>query len=209
MPCYYQSHPVVRGYRQKLHAFWKEKRLFQVGEKGLRDQVRMIQKKGWLSQQQLEPIRRLVNRGGNYVEAQQEGQNQTGSEPIHKLMEQHITQNEEDKGRGEENSELLIKLRQYWHGKETTHTWNNCWANQEKQLAKSPKPKKNWYIKLMGEVTSSVQTSNITEDNKLIKCEALFIVQLLEIDEIKKQEERRIIPERKNWVKYKCILQIS
>ena len=46
MPCYYQSHPVVRGYRQKLHAFWKEKRLFQVGEKGLCDQVRMIQKKG-------------------------------------------------------------------------------------------------------------------------------------------------------------------
>ena len=126
MPCYYQSQPVVRGYRQKLHAFWKEKRLFQVGEKGLCDQVRMIQKKGWLSQQQLEPIRRLVERGGNYVEDQQEGQNQTGTKPIHKLMEQHITQNEEDKGRGEENSELLIKLRQYWHSKETTHTWNNC-----------------------------------------------------------------------------------
>ena len=46
MPCYYQSQPVVRGYRQKLHAFWKEKRLFQVGEKELCDQVRMIQKKG-------------------------------------------------------------------------------------------------------------------------------------------------------------------
>ena len=41
----------------------------------------------------------------------------------------------------------------------------------------------------MGEVTSSVQTSNITEDNKLIKCEALFIVQLLEIDEIKNKKK--------------------
>ena len=28
----YQSQPGVRGYRQRLHAFWKEKRLFQVGE---------------------------------------------------------------------------------------------------------------------------------------------------------------------------------
>ena len=197
MPCYYQSQPVVRGYRQKLHAFWKEKRLFQVREKELCDQVRMIQKKGWLSQQQLEPIRRLTERGGNYVEAQQEGQNQTGTKPIHKLMEQHITQNEEDKGRGEENSELLIKLRQYWHSKEATHTWNNCWANQERQLAKSPKPKKNWYIKLMGEVTSSAQTSNITDDNKLIKCEALVIAQLLGINERKNKKKEESFQKRR------------
>ena len=27
MTCYYQSQPGVRGYRQRLHAFWKEKRV--------------------------------------------------------------------------------------------------------------------------------------------------------------------------------------
>ena len=32
MTCYYQSQPGVRGYRQRLNAFWKEKGLFQVGE---------------------------------------------------------------------------------------------------------------------------------------------------------------------------------
>ena len=30
MKCYYQSQPDVRGYRQRLHAFWKEKGFFQV-----------------------------------------------------------------------------------------------------------------------------------------------------------------------------------
>ena len=35
MTCYYQSQPGVRGYRQRLHAFWKEKGLFQVGEQRL------------------------------------------------------------------------------------------------------------------------------------------------------------------------------
>ena len=42
MTCYYQNQPVVRGYRQRLHGFWKEKRLFQLGEQRLCDQVRMI-----------------------------------------------------------------------------------------------------------------------------------------------------------------------
>ena len=42
----------------------------------------MIQKKGCLSQLQLEEIRRLVESGENNAEAQQEEQNRTGSEPI-------------------------------------------------------------------------------------------------------------------------------
>ena len=52
--------------------------------------------------------------------------------------------------------------------------------------------------KLVDEVIESVQTSIITEDNKLAKCGALVITQLLEIKEIKKQEERRTILEKKN-----------
>ena len=65
-----------------MDAFWKGKGLFQVGEQRFCDQVRMIQKKGCLSQLQLEEIRRLVESGENNAEAQQEEQNRTGSEPI-------------------------------------------------------------------------------------------------------------------------------
>ena len=82
MTCYYQSQPGVRGYRQRFHAFWKEKGLFLVGEQKLCDQVLMIQRKGWLSQLQLEEIKRLVESGENNVEAQQDVQNRAGTEPI-------------------------------------------------------------------------------------------------------------------------------
>ena len=74
----------------------------------MRDQVRKIQKKGWLSQLQLEEIRTLAESEENNVEAQQEKQNRTGTEPIQQVKEQNIAQNEEDAGRGEENSELLL-----------------------------------------------------------------------------------------------------
>ena len=108
MTCYYQIQPCVRGHRQRLHAFWKEKRLFQAGEQRLCGQVRMIQKKGWLSQLQLEEIGRHLESGGNNVEAKIEEQNPTATEPIRQVTEEYIAQNEEDEVRDKENPELLI-----------------------------------------------------------------------------------------------------
>ena len=45
MTCYYQTQPRVRRYRQRLHAFWKEKGLFQLGEQRLCDQGLMCNSK--------------------------------------------------------------------------------------------------------------------------------------------------------------------
>ena len=98
MTYYCQSQPCVREYRQRLHAFWKEKGLFQVRKQRLYDQVQMIQKKGWQTKLQLEEIRRFVESGENNVEAQQEEQKRTDIEPIKQVTEQHIAQNEEDEG---------------------------------------------------------------------------------------------------------------
>ena len=103
MTCYYQSQPDMRGHRQRLYTLWKEKGLLQVGKQRLCDQVQMIQKKVWLSQLQLEKIRRLAESSESNVEAQQEEQNRAGTEPIQQVTEQHIAQNEEDAGRGDEN----------------------------------------------------------------------------------------------------------
>ena len=52
--------------------------------------------------------------------------------------------------------------------------------------------------KLVDEVIDSIQASNITEDNKLVKCAALLITQLLGIKEIKNKKKRRAILEKKN-----------
>ena len=103
MTCQYQSQPGLRGYRLRFHAFWKEERLFQV-EQRLCDQVGIIQKKGWLSQQK----RRQVESDEINVESSQEKQNRT--ETYVTSDRTTFAQDEEDEGRGEENAELL---RQY------------------------------------------------------------------------------------------------
>ena len=197
MTCYYQSQLDVRGYRQRLHAFWKEKGLFQVGVQRLCDQVRMIQKKGWLSQLQLEEITRLAESGESNVEAQQEEQNRTGIESIHQVTEQHTAQNEEDAGRVKENSELLINYdsidtveKQNILGKIVGLMKKDNLPNPQ-NVRRIDTVRLKEKTKLVNEVIDSVQTSNITEDNKLVKCAALVTTKLLGIKEIKNKKKEK------------------
>ena len=193
--CHYKCQPSVRGYRQRFHFFWKEKGLFEVGEQRLCDQVRMIQKKDWLSQMQSEEIRRLAGSGENNVKAQQEEKNRTGTEPIQQVTQQHIAQNEENEDRGEENTEILINYvnintveKQNIVEKIVEQMKKNNLPNTQ-NLTRIDRVRLKEKTTLVDEVIDSVQTSNITEDNKLSKCGALVITQLFGIKEIKNKKK--------------------
>ena len=66
MECFYRSKPFdeagkpVRGYRQRMFREWRERRLFESTEQRVCDQARAIRKNGWLSQLELEAIKRQV-----------------------------------------------------------------------------------------------------------------------------------------------------
>ena len=67
MECYYLSNPVdnsgrsVRGYRKRMYESWKSRGGdLGISEQRLCDQVRAIRKNGWLSQVEIEKIRRKV-----------------------------------------------------------------------------------------------------------------------------------------------------
>ena len=51
--------------------------------------------------------------------------------------------------------------------------------------------------KLVDEVIDSVQTSNITKDNKLVKCGALVVTQLLGIKEIRNNKKEELFWKRR------------
>ena len=60
MKCYYKSNPNVRGYRKMMHNIWKEQ--------NLSGQARAIKTNGWLSEIELEEIRRDTNRESELLE---------------------------------------------------------------------------------------------------------------------------------------------
>ena len=64
MECYYLSKPVdesgrpVRGYRQRMHAVWKERGLPKITEQRLCDQARVIRKNEWFTSLELRTFAR-------------------------------------------------------------------------------------------------------------------------------------------------------
>ena len=60
MRCYIESNPSARGYRKRMLAIWKEIGVFEVTEQRLADQVRAIKVNGWLSEVEIEEIRRNI-----------------------------------------------------------------------------------------------------------------------------------------------------
>ena len=67
MACFYRSKPFdeegepVRGYRQRMFREWRDRGWFESTEQHVCDQARAIRKNGWLSQLELEAIKRQVD----------------------------------------------------------------------------------------------------------------------------------------------------
>ena len=112
------------------------------------------------------------------------------------MPEQHFAQNEQDEGRIKENAELLIS-----NDNIDTVEKQNLLEKIVELMKKDnlPNPQNLRRIdrvrlkektKLGDEVIDSVQLSNITKHNKLLKCGALVITQLLEIKETKNKRKK-------------------
>ena len=67
MECYLKRKPVnenevpIRGYRQRMFRVWQEIGLFESTEQRICDQARAIRKNGWLSELEIEVIKRKIN----------------------------------------------------------------------------------------------------------------------------------------------------
>ena len=113
------------------------------------------------------------------------------------MTEQYIAQNEEYDWRGEENSEILINYENIDTVEKQTilekivELMKKDNLLNPQNLRRIDRVRLKEKAKLVNEVIESVQTSNITEDNKIVKCGSLVITQLLGIKEIrnKKKEE--------------------
>ena len=66
MECFFRSKPFdddgkpIRGYRQRMMQEWKEYGIFETTEQRLCNQARAIRKNSWLSELELENIRRVI-----------------------------------------------------------------------------------------------------------------------------------------------------
>ena len=60
MRCFYQNDPTRRGYQKRMIAIWREIGTFEITEQRLANQVGVISTNVWLTEVELEEIRRKI-----------------------------------------------------------------------------------------------------------------------------------------------------
>ena len=109
MKCFYRSNPKKIGYRKRMHNLWIEQGMFTITEQRLIDQKSQIIKKKWMSDIELEAMRRSIDDAvygqiGNVIECDGTRRSMEGNEEIRQLeaiANSNMTDRQGDQGEGQ------------------------------------------------------------------------------------------------------------
>ena len=105
LECYYLSQPEKRGYMKRMHQIWKERRMFNITDQRIADQIRVIKRNDLLSKLEMVEIK---NRVLNVTPPTEIEDNTTVQDEQHTTLpkEEHATLQEE-----QEHSEVTPLAR--------------------------------------------------------------------------------------------------
>ena len=178
MECFFSGKPFddggkpIRGYRQRLMQEWKEHGVSEITEQRLCDQARTIRKNGWLSDLEVENIRRMI-------EAESETMNESIENMEENQTERNIVRTSErneqigddlgetinivavnDEALDEETQLIIAQLNKILAGGRNTD--GISFKKVDMNTLNGTTAKVNRMIELM-------ETKNITQTNNLIK----------------------------------------
>lgn len=197
MECFYRSRPFdeegkpIRGYRQRMFREWRERGNMELTEQRVCDQARAIRKNGWLSEVELEMIRRKIAEENDREDVVEEVRDEEESDVMHvnNDVSDHVV---EEAGMDAENEtvhnivedltddqqQIVERLRIIIDEDKTVD--GICFKNIDKHRLKVQMNKVNDVIKF-------VNTNNVTETNRLIRAAAVWTSEQLGL---KKKEFR-------------------
>ena len=207
MECYFLSKPVdengvpVRGYRKRMHRQWQERGMFQLTEQRLCDQARAIRKNHWLTEVELELIKRRVlensDQGDGEIAVRVEDREEADDEMI-----------EEDTDNPHESSDNDIPGETGIDSTEESESIRDMTAEQKMiydrikarlqedndeiicNLKKADQWKLTQETQKVNKVLKYIRTSNITETNNLIKAASMVVAENMGMDVRKKNANR-------------------
>ena len=162
----------IRGYRQQMMQKWKEHGVFEITEKRLCDQPRAIKKNSWLSDLELENIRRMIEAESDVVnesiEDVEENQTERGIERTTERNEQIVDNSDETINNVAVNGEtldektqlIIAQLNKILAGSRNTD--GASFKKVDMNTLNRTTAKVNRVIEL-------IETKNITQTNNLIK----------------------------------------
>ena len=214
MECYYRSKPVsetgvpIRGYRRRMYSQWKIRGIFDSTEQRICDQARAIKKNGWLSDLELEAIRRNIemeDNVANNVEIREEKDHHETNSIVEEaciqqleVIEEEVVSDDasvkektcEEMDLTAEERDILDQIRQFMGEGERCD--GIAFKRVERKRLRTATERANRVIKC-------IDTNDITETNNLIVATSVWIAKELglkkHIKRVAKQEpwwKRRI-----------------
>ena len=219
MECFYSADPFdengvpIRGYRQRMHKEWPERGMFNTSEQRLCDQARAIRKNGWLSEVEIEAIKRRWVKQSE--EEQREVNDINDGEDILSSMNSEVAMNENNE------SDIAMEVNE---ATEITPE-ERLIIDEVKGLMAEGKTNDNIMFKKVDQKRLSEETlkvngaikhlvtADITQTNNLIKAASLWVAKQLGLKTVKKEKKqdpwwkRRIEGDIKNLKKDISILE--
>ena len=163
MKCHFLSRPFdeegkpIRGFRKRIYNIWKERQGLKVTEQKLCDQARMIRMNGWLTELEMNAIKKcMMNKNAN--------KNDQNSGNDNNDDQGEATENVE--GRSEEEKIMIkniIEIAEHNLEEEV-----NGFKKVDRNLLK------DWTMKTNA-ILKGIKSENITEINRLIRVCAIFV----------------------------------
>ena len=223
MECFYRSKPFnkegkpIRGYRQRMFREWRQRGMFDSTEQRVCDQARAIRKNGWLSELELESIRKKI---------ESESQVDTSD-----LEEDVVTNSSAVEENNVEDTEYLDNQDEGIVENENFETDNNVMNDESKEIVdmlkqivregktsdgilfkKVDRKKLRILTTKVNSAISHIKTNNITQTNNLIKACSVWIAEKMGLKKFEPKEKivtrwkRRIESEIKELKRNVCLL---
>ena len=190
MECFFRSKPCddegkpIRGYRQRMMQEWKTRGVFEITEQRLCDQARAIRKNGWLSDLELENIRRMIDAENRIVNEsiQHVEENQTEKDTIRTI--------EGNEQIGNESNEIINYVAATVEAPDEEAQYIIAELNEilisfkkgDTKILKKTTAKVNRVIDL-------IETKNISQTNNLIKAASVWVADQLGLKKYKGEKK--------------------
>ena len=207
MECYFLSKPVdengvpVRGYRKRMHRQWQERGMFQLTEQRLCDQARAMRKNHWLTEVELELIKRRVlensDQGDGEIAVRVEDREEADDEMIEEDTDNpHESSDNDIPGEtGIDTTEEGESIRDMTAEQKLIYDRIKARLQEDNNeiicnLKKADQWKFTQGTQKVNKVLKYIRTSNITERNNLIKAASMVVAENMGMDVRKKNANR-------------------
>ena len=192
MECKFRAENVgiTWGLGRKVHEYWNQKGMFEIEEKILMNQIRAIVSKGWLTQLEMETIKRNVRRGSQNEEVTEivDMQEEVVDLPEPNISMQEETVLEENHALSiedeltEEEKNRLDRLRSIITGDNTAKIYDLKYQDRSKLKQE---------IGMMNNVLRCVQVTDITHLRNVVQAAAIVVGEAMGAKERQQKKEKK------------------